>query len=153
MGHLSRQLTHVSDLERTSPEDQHVPLHLPPARLKKKKLSSKAASADQAQGKTPQVSTSTSISAPMYRPGMSSPPDYEPANEQVDEGLEELTPLSHPEQGLRDALKTLKDGGDDWELRCVCLVNIRRLAAYHRQLVVGQLHSVIRAVDKEVCMR
>ena len=115
--------------------------------------SSKASSADPNQGKTATqrkpVNLANSTSAPINRPGMTGH-HYDDSN---DDGLEILSPVHHPEQELRVALKTLGAGGageEDWEHKCFCLIIMRRLAAHHRHLLLGQLHNVTMVVEKEV---
>lgn len=141
----SHQSVLVSDVERTSLDDTQS---LKPK--KKKKSVTKAASADSNQGKTPQVApvcATSSISAPVYRHGMTSSHCDGAVN---NDDLVELTPLPNPEQELRVALKTLANDAEDWEHLCVCLVSVRRMAAHHRHLVIGQLHSLVMAVDRQV---
>ena len=87
-----------------------MPSKLP---IKKKMMSasSKASSADPNQGKTATqrkpVNLANSTSAPINRPGMTGH-HYDDSN---DDGLEILSPVHHPEQELRVALKTLGGAG------------------------------------------
>ena len=142
---LTRQAAHVSVDHEVSESKKIMPSKLP---IKKKMLSAslKTSSADPNQGKTATqrkpVNLANSTSAPLNRQGH----QYD----DNDDGLEILTPVQHPEQELRAALKTLGGGGEDWEHKCYCLVIMRRLAAHHRHLLLGQLHSVTMVVEKEV---
>ncbi|KAL8185583.1 UNVERIFIED_CONTAM: hypothetical protein K2H54_055300 [Gekko kuhli] len=61
---------------------------------------------------------------------------------------EEVSPLSHPEQDLVDALKWLNS--NDWQLKEKGLFIIRCLANCHSELLLCRLHDVSLAVTKEV---
>nr|XP_056708916.1 TOG array regulator of axonemal microtubules protein 2 [Euleptes europaea] len=60
----------------------------------------------------------------------------------------EVGPLSHPEQGLVDALKWLNS--NDWQLKEKGLFSIRCLASCHSELLLCRLHDVSLAATKEV---
>ncbi|KAJ7340983.1 hypothetical protein JRQ81_004309 [Phrynocephalus forsythii] len=60
----------------------------------------------------------------------------------------EIRPLSHPEQGLVDALKWLNS--NDWHLKEKGLFRIRCLATCHSEVLQGRLHDVSLAATKEV---
>ncbi|XP_062980232.1 TOG array regulator of axonemal microtubules protein 2 [Elgaria multicarinata webbii] len=60
----------------------------------------------------------------------------------------EIRPLSHPEQGLIDALKWLNS--NDWHLKEKGLFSIRCLATCHSEVLQCRLHDVSLAATKEV---
>nr|XP_020648797.1 crescerin-2 [Pogona vitticeps] len=60
----------------------------------------------------------------------------------------EIRPLSHPEQGLVDALKWLNS--NDWRLKEKGLFTIRCLATCHSEVLQCRLHDVSLAATKEV---
>ena len=63
--------------------------------------------------------------------------------------LIELQPFSNPEQGLRESIA--KIANEDWSAKCDGMIGIRQLAMYHPGVLQPQLHSVVLAVQKEVC--
>lgn len=65
--------------------------------------------------------------------------------------LIELQPFSNPEQGLRESIA--KIGSEDWSTKCDGMVGIRQVAMYHPAVLQPQLHSVVLAVQKEVCIQ
>ena len=66
----------------------------------------------------------------------------------MNRSLPDLQPFSSPERGLREALSQLDDS--DWNKKCDGLLGVRRLAAYHTQRLIPDLHNVTLAVVKEV---
>jgi hypothetical protein len=66
----------------------------------------------------------------------------------MNRSLPDLQPFSSPERGLREALSQLDDS--DWNKKCDGLLGIRRLAAFHTQRLIPDLHDVTLAVVKEV---
>lgn len=64
--------------------------------------------------------------------------------------LIELQPFSNPEQGLRESIA--KIGSEDWSAKCDAMIGIRQVAMYHPAVLQPQLHSVVLAVQKEVCI-
>ncbi|XP_054839018.1 TOG array regulator of axonemal microtubules protein 2 isoform X2 [Eublepharis macularius] len=66
----------------------------------------------------------------------------------VNREILEVRPLSHPEQGLVDALKWLNS--NDWQLKEKGLFSIRCLANCHSELLLCRLHDVSLAATKEV---
>ncbi|XP_077197488.1 TOG array regulator of axonemal microtubules protein 2 [Paroedura picta] len=59
----------------------------------------------------------------------------------------EVNPLSHPEQGLLEALNLLNS--NDWELKERGLFIIRCLAEFHSEVLLCRLHNVSLAATKE----
>ncbi|KAG8548728.1 hypothetical protein GDO81_024421, partial [Engystomops pustulosus] len=59
-----------------------------------------------------------------------------------------LAPMSHPEQGLLEALKWLSH--KDWEQKEKGLVSVRCLASCHPEVLCSRLHDVSIAVTREV---
>ncbi|KAM3930853.1 TOG array regulator of axonemal microtubules protein 2 [Leptodactylus fuscus] len=59
-----------------------------------------------------------------------------------------MGPMSHPEQGLLEALKWLNH--KDWEQKEKGLVNVRCLASWHPDVLFSRLHDVSIAVTREV---
>ncbi|XP_071996067.1 TOG array regulator of axonemal microtubules protein 2 isoform X2 [Engystomops pustulosus] len=59
-----------------------------------------------------------------------------------------LVPMSHPEQGLLEALKWLSH--KDWEQKEKGLVSVRCLASCHPEVLCSRLHDVSIAVTREV---
>ncbi|XP_056424540.1 TOG array regulator of axonemal microtubules protein 2 isoform X2 [Hyla sarda] len=57
-------------------------------------------------------------------------------------------PMSHPEQGLLEALKWLNH--KDWEQKEKGLLSVRCLASWHPEVLVCRLHDVSIAVTREV---
>lgn len=57
-------------------------------------------------------------------------------------------PMSHPEQGLLEALKWLSH--KDWEQKEKGLLSVRCLASWHPEVLFSRLHDVSIAVTKEV---
>ncbi|XP_048368109.1 TOG array regulator of axonemal microtubules protein 2 [Sphaerodactylus townsendi] len=66
----------------------------------------------------------------------------------VNRDVLEVSLLSHPEQGLIDALKWLNS--NDWQLKEKGLFSIRCLASCHSELLLCRLHDVSLAAMKEV---
>ncbi|KAH0622632.1 hypothetical protein JD844_025104 [Phrynosoma platyrhinos] len=66
----------------------------------------------------------------------------------VNRDILEIRPLSHPEQGLVDALKWLNS--NDWHLKEKGLFSIRCLATCHSEVLQCRLHDVSLAAMKEV---
>ncbi|XP_060100443.1 TOG array regulator of axonemal microtubules protein 2 [Heteronotia binoei] len=66
----------------------------------------------------------------------------------INRDILEVIPLSHPEQGLVNALKWLNS--NDWQLKEKGLFIIRCLANYHSELLLCRLHDVSLAATKEV---
>lgn len=62
--------------------------------------------------------------------------------------LEELNPFANPEHGLREAMQNLSS--DDWSAKCEGMLAVRRLAMFHGDVLLPQLHSVVMAVQQEV---
>ena len=62
--------------------------------------------------------------------------------------LEELNPFDNPEHGLREAMQNISS--EDWSAKCEGLLAIRRLAMFHADTLLPQLHSVVMAVQEEV---
>lgn len=60
-----------------------------------------------------------------------------------------LQPFNNPELGLRESIA--KIGSDDWSAKCNGMIGIRQVAMYHPTVLQPQLHSVVLAVQKEVC--
>ena len=99
-------------------------------------------------------------SSPMHRPKQRKKPRPPPApssisahplddsNSSEDSVLEELHPLPNPEQGVKEALRLL--GNEDWNVKCDGLLMVRRMAMYHCEILLPQLHSVVVAAEKEV---
>ncbi|XP_039604278.1 uncharacterized protein LOC120525763 isoform X1 [Polypterus senegalus] len=73
-------------------------------------------------------------------------PDTE--EEEEDSEGEETRPLTHPESSLTEALTLLKD--NDWELKRKGLFTLRRLASWHSNILLPQLHDICLAVTQEV---
>ncbi|XP_075720748.1 TOG array regulator of axonemal microtubules protein 2 isoform X2 [Rhinoderma darwinii] len=59
-----------------------------------------------------------------------------------------LGPMSHPEQGLLEALKWLNH--KDWEQKEKGLLSVRSLASWHPEVLFSRLHDVSIAVTREV---
>ncbi|KAM4040675.1 TOG array regulator of axonemal microtubules protein 2 isoform 2-T4 [Anomaloglossus baeobatrachus] len=59
-----------------------------------------------------------------------------------------LGPMSHPEQGLLEAVKWLNN--KDWEQKEKGLVSVRCLASWHPEVLFSRLHDVSIAVTREV---
>ncbi|XP_053568780.1 TOG array regulator of axonemal microtubules protein 2 [Bombina bombina] len=59
-----------------------------------------------------------------------------------------IVPLSHPEQGLIEALKWLNH--KEWEQKEKGLLSVRALASYHPEVLFFRLHEVCVAVTREV---
>ncbi|MEE6473625.1 hypothetical protein FKM82_010112 [Ascaphus truei] len=59
-----------------------------------------------------------------------------------------IGPLSHPEQGLIEALKWLNH--KDWEQKEKALLSVRCLASCHPDVLLSRLHDVSIAVTREV---
>ncbi|XP_069810571.1 TOG array regulator of axonemal microtubules protein 2 isoform X2 [Dendropsophus ebraccatus] len=57
-------------------------------------------------------------------------------------------PMSHPEQGLLEALKWLNH--KDWEQKEKGLLSVRSLASWHPEVLFCRLHDVSMAVTREV---
>ncbi|XP_052767283.1 TOG array regulator of axonemal microtubules protein 1-like isoform X3 [Mya arenaria] len=57
-------------------------------------------------------------------------------------------PYKDPEGALRQAQKNI--GMEDWEVKCGAINSIRRLAMYHRDVLLTNLHPVIVALLAEV---
>ena len=64
--------------------------------------------------------------------------------------LIELQPFPNPEQGLRESMA--KISSEDWSAKCDGMIGIRQVAMYHPTVLQPQLHSVVLAVQKEVCV-
>ena len=62
--------------------------------------------------------------------------------------LEELNPFDNPEHGLREAMQNISS--EDWSVKCEGLLAVRRLAMFHADTLLPQLHSVVMAVQEEV---
>ena len=62
--------------------------------------------------------------------------------------LEELNPFANPEHGLREAMQNLSS--DDWSAKCEGTLGVRRLAMFHGDVLLPQLHNVVMAVQQEV---
>ncbi|XP_073527891.1 TOG array regulator of axonemal microtubules protein 2 isoform X2 [Phyllobates terribilis] len=59
-----------------------------------------------------------------------------------------MGPMSHPEQGLLEALKWLNN--KDWEQKEKGLLSVRCLASWHPEVLFSRLHDVSIAVTREV---
>ncbi|XP_066451205.1 TOG array regulator of axonemal microtubules protein 2 [Eleutherodactylus coqui] len=59
-----------------------------------------------------------------------------------------MAPMSHPEQGLLEALKWLNQ--KDWEQKEKGLLSMRCLASWHPEVLFSRLHDVSTAVTREV---
>ena len=70
------------------------------------------------------------------------------SNGSPDGSLQEVQPFSSPDQGLKESIRNINI--DDWNLKCDGLLGIRRVAMYHPEVLLPQLQTVIRAVEKEV---
>ncbi|XP_063774986.1 TOG array regulator of axonemal microtubules protein 2 isoform X2 [Pseudophryne corroboree] len=57
-------------------------------------------------------------------------------------------PMSHPEQGMIEALKWLHH--KDWEQKEKGLLSVRCLASWHPEVLLSRLHDVCTAVTREV---
>ena len=160
--HLSH--SHVSDLELNPPEtagrlsppkyvtSTHKSKEVSPSNRKTKKTSpAKTASAPQKSSISTSPTNSVSNSAPVYRPGTQSPDVINESNEGQD--LVELESLPHPESSLRKALQGLGKGTEEWEEKCEALLILRRLSAFHDDIIVPQLHTILIEVEKEVSLR
>ena len=66
----------------------------------------------------------------------------------LNRSLPDLQPFSSPERGLRESLSQLD--ASDWNEKCDGLMGVRRLAAFHTQRLIPELHNVALAVVKEV---
>ena len=121
----------------------------PGGRMIKKISPTKAASAPQKSSTGISQANSTSNSAPVYRLGSQEPLVEEEPSE-TDARLQELSPLVYPENALRQALEGLRKGTEEWEEKCEALLVLRRLSAWHKPIIIPQLHTVLIAVDKEV---
>ena len=64
--------------------------------------------------------------------------------------LPELQPFVNPDRGLRECLDQLDIS--DWSEKCDGLTAVRRLAMFHPETLVAQLHTVTLAVVQEVCV-
>ena len=62
--------------------------------------------------------------------------------------LEELNPFDNPERGLREAVQNISS--EDWSAKCEGMLAVRRLAMFHTDTLLPQLHSVVMAVQEEV---
>lgn len=63
-------------------------------------------------------------------------------------GGSELQPFSNADRGLRECLDQLDSS--DWNTKCEGLTGVRRLAMFHADKLVSELHTVTLAVIKEV---
>ena len=160
--HLSH--SHISDLElnppeitdRLSPPKYVTSTHkykevTPPNRKTKKTSPAKTASAPQKSSMSTSPTSSISNSAPVYRPGTQNPDVIDESKESQD--LVELEPLPHPESSLRKALQGLGKGTEEWEEKCEALLILRRLSAFHDDIILPQLHTILIEVEKEVSLR
>lgn len=160
--HISH--SHVSDLELNPPEmtgrlsppkyvtSTHKSKEVSPSNRKTKKTSpTKTASAPQKSSISTSPTNSVSNSAPVYRPGTQNPDVINESNE--DQDLVELESLPHPESSLRKALQGLGKGTEEWEEKCDALLILRRLSAFHDDIIVPQLHTILIEVEKEVSLR
>ena len=125
---------------------------IPPGGRTIKKISPiKAASAPQKSSTSISQANGTSNSAPVYRLG-SQEPLVEEETSETDARLQELSPLVYPENAMRQALEGLRKGTEEWEEKCEALLVLRRLSAWHKPIIIPQLHTVLIAVEKEVHM-
>ncbi|XP_019850510.1 PREDICTED: crescerin-1-like [Amphimedon queenslandica] len=152
-GEGSPDLPFVHDLE-ANPEFISPPKlkmnPVPPGGRTIKKISpTKAASAPQKSSTSISQANSTSNSAPVYRLGSQEPLVEEEASE-TDARLQELSPLVYPENAMRQALEGLRKGTEEWEEKREALLVLRRLSAWHKPIIIPQLHTVLIAVEKEV---
>lgn len=160
--HLSH--SHISDLElnppeitgRLSPPKYVTSTHkskevTPPNRKTKKTSPAKTASAPQKSSMSISPTNSISNSAPVYRPGTQNPDVINESKEGQD--LVELESLPHPESSLRKALQGLGKGTEEWEEKCEALLILRRLSAFHNDIIVPHLYTILIEVEKEVSLR
>ncbi len=68
-----------------------------------------------------------------------------------DDSLVELEPHPNPELAVKEFFEDLQSGSEEWERKCKGLLIIRRLAAYNKEVLAGQLLQVVRVVNQEVC--
>lgn len=63
-------------------------------------------------------------------------------------GDSELQPFSNADRGLRECLDQLENS--DWNTKCEGLTAVRRLAMFHPEKLLSELHTVTLAVIEEV---
>ncbi len=61
---------------------------------------------------------------------------------------QDLHPFHSPETGLQDSMQGLDS--EDWSIKVEGIIGIKRLAIYHPDILLPQLHAVIFAVVREV---
>ncbi|XP_071963781.1 TOG array regulator of axonemal microtubules protein 1-like [Antedon mediterranea] len=83
---------------------------------------------------------------PKMPPELKSPPST--MREEAQEDSSEMKPFNNPDNALRDALSYLAN--DDWEMKVDGMNYVRRLSAYHSNVLSSQLHTVNIAVLAEV---
>ena len=137
---------------------------------KKQLLATEERAADPTPSRPPVLSSKPPLppvmmmdTSPQHRPKQRKKPRPTPApnnahplddsNSSEDSALEELHPLSNPEQGMKEVFRLLSN--EDWNTKCDGLLTVRRLAMYHCEVLLPQLHSVVIAAEKEVsaCLR
>lgn len=70
--------------------------------------------------------------------------------QELDSALLETQVHSNPEQALRTAQQSI--ASDDWNNKCEGLVMVMCIARHYPNLLLPQLHTTLRAVQKEVCI-